>query len=458
MILQNSFDRQEARLMKRYFIVLMVLLTVLIIGTMTGCNTEITPITPDPVSEPYQFRSDELENYVIIYAENNPDYATLANQLADHIFQKYDKFLTIACDTDIPPAKYEILLGDTNRDDFQCRIMEYSVTVDEGKFVIHAGGLFSAEKAVSYLFEHVFTGQEISLDKGEYYQTSFLTKSQAVTEGSSARIMTANVLADAFADSSYHKAPYRAEIFAGMLISYTPDVLGLQETDESWNNILDTYLEKIEKLYGISYARHLATYQDKVNYTSLLYRSDKFKVENSGVNVFNWWNDASFYHNYHMRNISWAQFSPLENTNETFIVANTHWSYRTEHSDGSTYLAGSNIPIAVNELREQCKDETDAFLSALRQTHLEIPIILTGDFNTSLSFFTDSGWTPTAFEVISEEAKSSNKAISNVPTSGHFDHLFGAGNYTIHLYGFFSDANEHKSLTDHPFAYVDLSF
>ena len=270
--------------------------------------------------------------------------------------------------------------------------------------------------------------------------------------------MSANVLADAFADSSYQNAYYRAEIFAGMLISYTPDVLGLQETDENWNKVLDDYLTKIQNIYGITYARHLATYQDKVNYTSLLYRSDKFQIETDGVNVFNWWTDKVFNHNYHMRNISWAQFSSLDDPSKTMIVANTHWSYRTEHSGGNTFLAGSDTPIAVDELRMQCQDETNTFMATLRQAHPETPVFLTGDFNTSLPFFTQSGWTPTGFKLISEEAVNSGKSLALVPASGHFDHIFGTGNYSIHLFSFIKDANHHELLTDHPFVYADLAF
>ena len=437
--------------MKRCLFALLIAITI----ALTGCGSQ-TPATGN--NTPEGFQSCDLQNYVIVYGAGNPDYANLANRLADHILERYDVFLNIVQDTDAPSAQYAILLGDTSHSQRQSKIMEYSVTVNGGQFQICAGGSFSAEQAINYLCEQVFTGQEFTLENGEYYQTSFLTTSQELSDNTTVRIMSANVLADAFADSSYEKAHYRAEIFAGMLLSYTPDVLGLQETDENWNSILDAYLTKIENIYGLSYTRHLATYQDKVNYTSLLYRSDKFQVETSDVQVFNWWVDPSFHHNYHMRNISWAQFSSLENPDTRFILANTHWSYRTEHANGSTYLSGSNAPIAVDELRMQCKDETNAFLSSLMQTYPDMPILLTGDFNTSLPFFTESGWTPTSFRVISEEAQANNKAISRVPTSGHFDHIFGAGNYSINLYGFFNDTNDHQLLTDHPFVYADLNF
>ena len=437
--------------MKKTFLVFLVLLTVLCFAA--GCGQKTPSDESGAVSTgPYQFRSDELANYVIVYSDENPDYFDLAYRLNEQIYTKYGKILNVIRSSNATPSQYEILLGDTGR------VMEYSVTVQDGKFRIHVGGSFSAEKAIDFLCQQVFNGQEFVLDSGEYYQTSFLTASQEMTEDATARIMSANILADAFADSSYKEAHYRAEIFAGMLVSYTPDVLGIQEADENWNNVLDMYLKKIQKSHGITYERLLASYENKVNYSSLLYRSDKFKAETSDLSVFSWWTNKAFNHNYHMRNVSWARFSALDAPEKTFLVANTHWSYRTEHANGQTCLFGSNTPIAVNELRTQCKDETNRILSSLRQENPGVPIFLTGDFNTSLPFFTDSGWTPAAFRLISEEALNSGTSISLVPSSGHFDHLFGTGNYTIKHFAFFSNTNQHSLLTDHPFVYADLAF
>ena len=437
--------------MKKTFLVFLVLLTVLCFAA--GCGQKTPSDKSGAVSTgPYQFRSDELANYVIVYSDENPDYFDLAYRLNEQIYTKYGKILNVIRSSNATPSQYEILLGDTGR------VMEYSVTVQDGKFRIHVGGSFSAEKAIDFLCQQVFNGQEFVLDSGEYYQTSFLTASQEMTEDATARIMSANILADAFADSSYKEAHYRAEIFAGMLVSYTPDVLGIQEADENWNNVLDTYLKKIQKSHGITYERLLASYENKVNYSSLLYRSDKFKAETSDLSVFSWWTNKAFNHNYHMRNVSWARFSALDAPEKTFLVANTHWSYRTEHANGQTYLFGSNTPIAVNELRTQCKDETNRILSTLRQENPGVSIFLTGDFNTSLPFFTDSGWTPAAFRLISEEALNSGTSISLVPSSGHFDHLFGTGNYTIKHFAFFNNTNQHSLLTDHPFVYADLAF
>lgn len=434
--------------MKKIIFIFLTLLMMSSIGLLSGCQQ----------ADSYQFKSSELEKYVIVYANENADYFEFANKLADRIFEKYGKMLPTMPDTIATPTEYEIVLGDTIQDDRHSKVMEYSVTVGGGKFKINVGGSFSAEKAIEFLCKNVFNGKELTLDSGEHYQKSLMTKRYEITDGTSARIMTANILADAFAEDSYKEAYYRAEIFAGMLVACTPDVIGLQEVDEDWNEILDRYLTKIQKAYGITYSRCLATHEDKINYTSLLYRSDKLKAENSGVNVFDWWVDSTFNHNYHMRNVSWVQFSSLQNENEKFIVANTHWSYRTEHADGRTYLSGSRKPIEVNELREQCKEETNAFLSQLRQTYPEIPVLVTGDFNTSLSFFTQSGWTPRYFQIISEEARRNGTSASDVPASGHFDHLFGCGEYTIKQFAFLKDVNQLELLTDHPVVYADFAF
>ena len=406
----------------------------------------------------YKFDTNEISKYQIVYDGDNTDYRTSANQLADQIYAQYGIRLNVASDAEAKLSKYEILLGDTNRYIAQGRIMEYSVTVDKGKFRINVGGSYSAEKAIAYLCENVFNGQERSLDNGTYYSSSLLSSFDEISSGTTARVMSANLLADSFADGSQKNANYRAELFAGMLLAYTPDVIGLQETDNNWNVILDAYLAKIQNVYGIQYERHLATYDDKLNYTSLLYRADKFKVENSGVKVFTWWTDSAFSHNYHMRNITWAQFSTLENPDKKFVVANTHWSYRTEHADGNIYLTGASSPIATNELRMQCMNETKAFMEELKETYTDGPVFLTGDFNTSLPFFTQDGWTPTDYEVISEAAKNNGTSLTTVPESGHFDHLFGTGNYTIKRYNFFNNVNQHNLLSDHPFVYADLAF
>lgn len=366
--------------------------------------------------------------------------------------------LPVKPDAVASPAPYEIVLGDTDRCPPQGKVMEYSVTVADSRLLINVGGAFSANKAIDFLCENVFQGQPVTLDVGTHYQKSLLSKKYPITQGADARILSANVLADAFSGGEFPSAANRGEILAGILVAYTPDVIGLQEADESWDKVLDSYLAKVQLTTGITYSRLLPSYEDKINYTSLIYRSDKYQVSQSGVTPFTWWSDPAFSHTYHMRNISWASFTPTDGSGKDFIVANTHWSYRTEHSGKNIFLAGSAQPIAENTLRQQCREETDSFMNQLRLRYPNIPIFLTGDFNTSLSFFTQSGWTPSGYSIVSQEALANNSALATVAQSGHFDHIFAAGSYSISCYGHIKDTEHLELITDHPFVYADFSF
>ena len=184
-------------------------------------------------------------------------------------------------------------------------------------------------------------------------------------------------------------------------------------------------------------------------YSSLIYRSDKYDVANNGFTQFTWVSNHN--HGYHMRNVSWAEFVSKTNSSKKFIVANTHWSYRTEHED----------IYGTNELRTQCRNETNTLLSTLKSTYPNQPIFLTGDFNTSLSYFTGKNTglnLISSFSVLSEQAKSAGKLITTVPISGHYDHIFGTGSYTVNRFDIISNANSRNLVSDHSFVYSDVTF
>ena len=410
------------------------------------------------------FTTAEIDKYKIIYDADLPALSIVANNLKYLLRSKYNESLLVGMDESVIESEYEILIGDTNRYTEDGKIMEYTISVVDKKLKIDVGGLFSAEKALEYLEENVFnTKNGVTLVEGEVTSKSLLISQQAVTNGTTIRVMSSNVLAEAFDNGSYLTTEYRAEIFAGGLVAFTPDVVGMQETDSRWENNLDRYLDKIESAHGIKYERYWARYEGKVNYTSLLYRADKFTVGDestgdAGVEVFSWWVDPNFNHDYHMRNVSWAKFTSISDQNKTFVLANTHWSYRTEHDGGNKYLTGSSKPIQTNELRTQNKDETNALLTALKNKYKNTPIFLTGDFNTSLPFFTDSGWLNSSYKVLSEQAKSAGTLIGTVPTSGHFDHIMGTGNYSVLRFEIFKSGNYVTQLSDHPLVFADVAF
>jgi hypothetical protein len=222
--------------MKRIFLLIFSLTLVACVLLITGCNGKEAPSdtasetqptqtdtqtpTEEPDEGPYIFRTAKLGKYTIVYDSDNSEYASLAARLKRHISQRYGKSLTVKRDRDLEPSKYEILIGDTDRYEPCGRIMEYSVRVDGCRFIINAGGAYSAEQAIDELCKTLFNGSSVELSDGEYYKKSLLPEISDAAEGTSARIMSANILADSFADENWRNARYRAELFAGALIAY----------------------------------------------------------------------------------------------------------------------------------------------------------------------------------------------------------------------------------------------
>ena len=156
-----------------------------------------------------------------------------------------------------------------------------------------------------------------------------------------------------------------------------------------------------------------------------------------------------------MRNVGWIQFSLKTNTSKKFVVANTHWSYRTEHA-GNKFSDGT--AINNDTLRTQCKNETNQLLATLKSRFSSSPIFVTGDFNTSLSVLEGSRWVASGYSLLNRQAETAGVCVTTVPTSGHFDHIWGTGNYSINRFEFFSNVNKKDLVSDHPFVYADVVF
>ena len=405
----------------------------------------------------YVFKSADLSKYMIIYSsEYVNEYSTYAYDLQSHIKTKYGVSVKgVAMDLVSSAYPYEILIGFTNRDTSDNgKIMQYSVTVGGGKFRINAGGLFTMENVIAYLKTNVFTGSALNITPGEYYKKSYLTTSQvALTSGTTARIMTTNILADEFNTSAdYKTASYRAEIYAGLLATYQPDVVGVQETDSKWNAVLNKYLTKIKSEYNIEFTRVLANYNNKVNFTSLIYRSDKFTLGNYDYTQFAWKNDVNLPNDsYYMRGVAWMQITSKTNTSKKFVLANTHWSYGAEYN-GTKLTNGTTV--YQHYCKGLCKDETITKINSLKSANSGMPVFLTGDFNTSAGWFSSTG----TYSTFSNACSLLSSKINATPGTGTYDHIFGAGTFTVKAFKYIDGINEIDALSDHPFAYSDVSF
>ena len=114
--------------------------------------------------------------------------------------------------------------------------MQYRIFVSGASLQIACGGAFSSRKGVEQFAEEFLSGRlgEVLSEGSHGALASVLAPTViAPVEGTTVRIMTLNIMPERLGIQKYPNVlsvDERAEIFAGMLLCYTPDVIGLQET------------------------------------------------------------------------------------------------------------------------------------------------------------------------------------------------------------------------------------
>lgn len=136
----------------------------------TDGQQQTTTGTPEPVTPPEaSIKVEDLENYVIIYAEKaTTDLVRAADDLADLIKEKLDITVKVESDyyeedeKDEAVGEYEILLGNTNRQESidllaSLSYRDYGYAMVGNKIVINAHDDYSATLAVKAFMETVVT-------------------------------------------------------------------------------------------------------------------------------------------------------------------------------------------------------------------------------------------------------------------------------------------------------------
>ena len=402
----------------------------------------------------------KIEDFVIVYDASRDGYKEAAEHLADSVRNFGKVTIPVYADTQRAEGGCEILVGKTNRalsaksySDF-VDLLTYKVVVDGTQVQIVSGGPFSARSCSEDATLKMLSGG-LKMTNGTYFETDMKTAAPAISSEGDARIMTSNMLAGWWERNTGGIAigvASRAEIAAALLMLYKPDVVGLQEIDGAWATAVNDYVGILKDHYGLEYSPLHATHNGKVNLTCLLYRSDKYTVKSSGVEVSSFWTG-----NYHMRNITWGVFS--DGTHE-FMVANNHWAHES------------------NEWRESSSNQLADFIN---NNSFKGPIFCTGDFNAKPQVLdtdvtgdgekyfpafqnfmdkTDAKW-------LKDEAKKNGTLINEVGGCGnigsyrtggnYIDHIFGVGNFTVLRYETIVKSSA-QWMSDHSPHYCDVKF
>ena len=399
-------------------------------------------------SEPL-FNGEGLSKYAIVYSKNVPGMEEHAQDLATRIKSALKLDLDCYPDTFREETEYEILVGLTNRDysvacfsEGKVPLLSYQLIVDGTKIQFAAAGAYSMDEMLSSFISNYVLGTTMrNLRDGVYMETDLLPiQSQPLTEGSTLRVMTSNVLAEKWkGDRGYPSIAARAEMYAATLYVYRPHLIGIQETDEAWINTLPYYLNYLKNEFSLDYDWIETAFQKSsggsvTNMTSLIYRQDAFELVNSGSQEFSFANDKT----YKIRVATWAVLTHKQ-SNEKYALINTHFSFTAEEG-----------AISV---KEEC-----ALIASLRSRYKGLHVFCTGDFNNHLNssyglFKTTSGLTD------SKEAAEKNGTLINknagIPEKIYIDHVVYDSGITVTRHETIEHAYTSK-MSDHLPQYGDF--
>lgn len=407
------------------------------------------------VALPASFNAKNISLYTIVYSAtggNGTSNKDVAEKIQKRIADTTGKTLEIKKDTGVAESAYEILIGQTNRYlSKKCyadgtRLMEYEFVVDKGQLQIVCGGLYSARMG-GYELANVVSDKSISLAAGSHEHNDLAPKSVAHTKGTDVRIMTANILSytQVTNDGKTDKFPpseERAEIFAKILVDYTPDFVGLQEMDAGYHSAMTGLLKVVKETYGLEYSIILAKYNGKINHSPIIYRSDKFKVDEQKFTTVSYAQNGG--KDGYGSGISSAKFTSLEDPTVEIALLSAHWYWgdtsQSEQREDATVMA--NI---VNELQAK---------------YPNAKIFSTGDFNSHRwsRTYLNAFLRDTNGAIASDIAKNNGVLKDSFKHMNQYiDHIIGTkGTFNVLLHQ--GTDNGSKTLTDHQPVFADIKF
>ena len=398
----------------------------------------------------YLFGKDNnLKDYVIVYKKDSVALKTVAEKFRDMLTDTYGVELTVVTDV-VEEQAHEILIGDVNRplakecfyDTPQSSDYSYVVKVKGSQILIGA----KQDKVTEYGFESICEKYmqsaysptfNLPVDYCEVKDVISFSDSAVLSEGANLRVMSFNILCelwDAEAGIGGREIPVSAPI-----LTYCPDILGLQEVSAAWHKALMPLLEDV---YAVADSLDdLGTN----NFCPLLYNTETLTLLEHGVHALPY---ASKKQNHGLRVVSWGYFE-RKSDGAHFLAFNTHWNPGSTDADNSERLA-------------QARDMAQFILQLQKQYNC--PVITTGDYNNrtgqepyefyvSKTGFKDAGVNA---KVVNRLIKTTHSLFTSSVSQGHaIDHVFLSEGFEILYYNTLCD----KALagaSDHYPVYADL--
>ena len=346
--------------------------------------------TPKYFYEDPTLLSAHISEYsIVIPASSNPAEEELAHVLSNVIAEYAGWTVDIRFDSS-SPTEHEIVIGNTkhtqNDSLFEgLETDEYVIKSIDNDVYVAYGSFLAYSDAINTLAALCDDKEEESIDISKKVSNNYMLSKP---EGSDLRIMTSNTLLGISSPMPPLSHEARMYVNAECYLTYLPDVVGLQEVDSTNKNHLKKALAGVYEFVDSN--------PTKPEYTPIIYLKDKYKVEEA--------RQVPLYVDAHggWRSYVMARFSLISDPDTQFIVVNLHYSPHAEQLEKD--------PGPLN-----------AELKYLQQTYPDLPIFMTGDYNSYLG----SETLKRTFEGLEKEMVSSlTVAQSRTEGSAGIDHVF----------------------------------
>lgn len=297
------------------------------------------------------------------------------NQLVDEIGRYIGVYLPVKVDANATGSN-EIVFGKTSLPISQ----ELYENLGENEYAIKsvnsciyiASSHYSIDKAMRDALHMLYFGDIAETINIKIDSTADPTKRVEKSNDTDLRVMTANIICPADPDGVIEIAtPYgitweeRVALACREIMLYLPDFVGMQEIQTGWCNSIYALMMP-EILSHVSSEYDFVMYdqipQDCIvdYWNPILYRKNVWQIEDKDVLYPDDFDTE-------MHRWQWALFSKIEDPTQKCIVINLHYPTR------------GNLPVqwAAVEI-------VNAKILELKELYPDVPIVLTGDCNTTL--------------------------------------------------------------------------
>ena len=364
-------------------------------------------------------------------------------QLIDEIGRYSGVYLTTKTDKKAATA-YEIVFGNTNRAVSQSLYEtladgSYAMKSESGKLYL-AYSDYTISEATRYALHLLYLSNIDAADADLTINVSPDPNTRIEkTEDTDVRVMSSNIVCAADANGIKDiETPYgitwqeRIAIVTREIMLYLPDFVGMQEIQNGTvNGIPADMFSEILANVGSEYA--FVVYNQMKDapgayWNPILYRKTVWQIEAQDVLYPGDFDNA-------MHRWQWALFSKIDDPSQKYIVINLHNPTRS-----------GNLPAQL-----EAADIVNAKILELKELYPDIPIILTGDFNTEKDTETYNR------TIANTDIRTSYSVTDDVNEIAEIDHIMVATDL-LNVIAYRKVNGDYMALTsDHRPIFADLS-